>query len=121
MPAAPVARADAWDVVLAPSGRAGQWALRNDTAHPVLFDHPVGRSPGMLLEAARQARAARAPRPSAPLKFDSAFLRFAEFDAPCQVTAQPRPSGDASLHRVEVQAAQGGRTVFSGVVTTLPV
>ncbi|MEV5546665.1 ScbA/BarX family gamma-butyrolactone biosynthesis protein [Streptomyces sp. NPDC052309] len=123
VPAALVGRADARDVVLSPSDRAGRWTLRNDTAHPVLFDHPVDHSPGMLLlEAARQAaHAACGPRGVYPVGFESTFLQFAEFDTPCHVTAQPLPAGDASRHRVEVLASQGGRNVFSSVVTALAV
>ncbi|MCZ0971672.1 AfsA-related hotdog domain-containing protein [Streptomyces albulus] len=60
-----------------------------NTAHPVLFDHPVDHVPGMLMvEAARQAARAVAPHWSLPVALDCSFARYAELDAPCWVGAR---------------------------------
>ncbi|MFJ5552973.1 ScbA/BarX family gamma-butyrolactone biosynthesis protein [Streptomyces sp. NPDC093225] len=87
------ARERAQDVVLAPGDRAGRWRLRVDTAHPVLFDHPVDHAPGMLLlEAARQAGYAARPGDAAarwPASMDVAFRKYVEFDQPCWIEARP--------------------------------
>lgn len=111
----------ATDVVLSPTGRHDAWLLRNDTTHPILFDHPVDHSPGMLLlEAARQA--ARATDPTQhryPVKFESTFLQFVEFDAPCRVTTRPMGRDSSGRNLAYVVAEQGGETAFSCAVTSI--
>ena len=70
-----------------------------DTAHPVLFDHPLDHVPGMLtLEAARQAGIVAAARlrglPTSELVLTRCvadMTDFAELDAPLHVTATPGP------------------------------
>ncbi|MDI3422971.1 ScbA/BarX family gamma-butyrolactone biosynthesis protein [Streptomyces luteolus] len=116
-----VAREQEEDVVLSPTEQHGTWLLRNDTSHPVLFDHPLDHSPGMLmLEAARQATHAHAYAEHAyPVKFESTFLQFAEFDAPCQVTVEELPTRDRTQRRTEILATQNGEMAFSSLVTAL--
>jgi hypothetical protein len=103
-------------VVLAePAPGAGhRWELRVDTTHPVFFDHPVDHIPGMvLLEAARQAAQAASGLPGAlVLGLHSDFSRYAEFDAPCWIEADPHVIGPGRVE-VEVRGVQNGRTVFT--------
>ncbi|MFJ7049710.1 ScbA/BarX family gamma-butyrolactone biosynthesis protein [Streptomyces sp. NPDC101112] len=79
------------DVVLSCTDVPLRWQLRTDTSHPVLFDHPVDHAPGMLLlEAARQAtQSATHPRRTLVVGLSCDFTRYAEFDAPCWVSAKP--------------------------------
>ncbi|MFC9228288.1 ScbA/BarX family gamma-butyrolactone biosynthesis protein [Streptomyces decoyicus] len=118
------------DVVLSSSptplvpGR--RWQLRVDTAHPVLFDHPVDHAPGMLLlEAIRQAAHALTPAAdvTALSSMDITFHRYVEFDAPCWIDAKPAPPGNPGEPRgILVEAAQNGRTAlsaFTGVTDLL--
>ncbi|WP_042432109.1 ScbA/BarX family gamma-butyrolactone biosynthesis protein [Streptacidiphilus anmyonensis] len=117
-----VGRAAPHDVLLAarPTGTAGtaeptgtargRWELRVDTEHPIFFDHPVDHVPGMLLlEAARQAARVVTGRPGALLPAaETAFLRYAELDAPCWLEAEAEPG----TGRVRVSAVQHGEQVF---------
>ncbi|MFJ8650336.1 ScbA/BarX family gamma-butyrolactone biosynthesis protein [Streptomyces sp. NPDC093546] len=111
------------DVVLAPADGDRRWRLRTDTAHPVLFDHPVDHAPGMLLlEAARQATQALDPhRRVLPVGMDIAFFRYVEFDSPCWITAEPDQPEWHDQHgrrRTKVTAWQEEQVVFSATVTT---
>ncbi|WP_327069963.1 transcriptional regulator [Kitasatospora sp. NBC_01250] len=110
-----VGRDRAGDVVLGATDRPGQWELRAELTHPVLFDHPVDHAPGMLLlEAARQAaQAVTADHPTLPTGMDAAFFRYVELDSPCWITAE---SPDQS-HTL-VTARQHDRTVFSATLTS---
>ncbi|MFJ3848253.1 ScbA/BarX family gamma-butyrolactone biosynthesis protein [Streptomyces albidoflavus] len=116
-----VSREHADDVVLSPTALPDQWRLRVDQTHPVLFDHPVDHVPGMLLlEAARQAaHAASHPHagPVVPVRFESVFFRYVEFDAPCLITAQAEPAsqaaGSGSRSCVSVSATQDGAEAFT--------
>ncbi|MFC7897511.1 ScbA/BarX family gamma-butyrolactone biosynthesis protein [Streptomyces sp. NPDC057381] len=114
-----VSRNDEDDVVLSPTGEQRVWLLRNDTSHPVLFDHPVDHSPGMLLlEASRQAALAHVHTEHAyPARFESTFFQFSEFDAPCRITAEEFPAYDRNDRRTQVLATQNGELTFSSVVT----
>lgn len=107
------------DVVLSPSGEPGRWRLRVDTAHPVLFDHPVDHVPGMvLLESVRQAAHALNPSRSAtlPLSMDVHFNRYVEFDSSCWIEAEALPGESApGRSRMRVSALQGEVSVFSAV------
>ncbi|MGW0736628.1 ScbA/BarX family gamma-butyrolactone biosynthesis protein [Streptomyces sp. NPDC002851] len=118
VPAALVGRDRDMDVVLARTEHHDHWLLRNDTSHPVLFDHPMDHSPGMLLlEGARQAaRASHPGEPFYPVAFDAVFLQFAELDAPCRITAEPLSDSQGG-HRTRVVAAQGGEEVLTATVT----
>ncbi|MDQ0585888.1 ScbA/BarX family gamma-butyrolactone biosynthesis protein [Streptomyces rishiriensis] len=124
-PAAPqnVGRVSPMDVVLSPIGEPDRWQLRADTAHPILFDHPVDHVPGMvLLEAARQATTAVLGHCTLPLGITSEFTRYAELDAPCLIEARrlartparPQPA-------VLVTAHQHGTPVFRSTVTAAPL
>ncbi|MET9956975.1 ScbA/BarX family gamma-butyrolactone biosynthesis protein [Streptomyces sp. NPDC006339] len=107
------------DVVLSPSGEIGRWRLRVNTAHPVLFDHPVDHVPGMvLLESVRQASHALNPSrgPALPLSMDVRFHRYVEFDAPCRIEAEALPGESApGRHRLRVDCLQGDASAFSAV------
>lgn len=107
------------DVVLASTGTPDRWQLRVDTAHPVLFDHPVDHVPGMLLlEAARQAALATAhPRPTAVVGMQSTFARYADLDAPCWIETRESPDSGT----VRVTAHQYDRELFHSTVTLVPV
>ncbi|MFH8343987.1 ScbA/BarX family gamma-butyrolactone biosynthesis protein [Streptomyces sp. NPDC018045] len=116
-PVAPrlVARDRTGDVVLSPTGRANRWQLRVNTAHPVLFDHPVDHAPGMLMvEAARQAaHAAAGPAFALPAAMECSFHRYGELDAPCWV--EVTPAGHDARHRLllDITVQQHGRPVFT--------
>lgn len=115
-----VARDRKENVVLSPTGHHGRWTLRNDTSHPVLFDHPLDHSPGMLvLEAARQATHAVCGADAYPFRVESTFLQFTELDAPCRVSASPEATSSQDRRRVQVITSQGGDTTFTSVVTAL--
>lgn len=107
------------DVVLSPTNTAQVFQLRVDTAHPVLFDHPVDHAPGMLLiEAARQATYAVAhPHEAVLTGLDCTFSRYAELDAPCWIETSVIGSGLMGRLVVQVVARQLGREVFSAVTT----
>ncbi|MEU0086104.1 ScbA/BarX family gamma-butyrolactone biosynthesis protein [Streptomyces sp. NPDC006274] len=122
------------DVVLASTDLPHIWQLRADTAHPILFDHPVDHAPGMLLlEAARQAALATGhPEQRVVLHMASVFNRYAELDSPCWITAEPiaaeaeqradrRAQGDRAMDRVRVSAEQNGQVIFSSEVTLGPL
>ncbi|WP_315904604.1 ScbA/BarX family gamma-butyrolactone biosynthesis protein [Streptomyces sp. CBG33] len=124
-----VGREHADDVVLSPTAAPDQWQLRVDQSHPVLFDHPVDHVPGMLLlEAARQAAHA-VPHARAgvvvPVRFESVFFRYVEFDTPCLITAQAdpvaRPGGSGEGSYVSVSAAQDGAEAFACRVMVVAV
>ncbi|KUL47385.1 transcriptional regulator [Streptomyces sp. NRRL F-4489] len=124
-PVAPhlVGRERAGDVVLAPADRPDRWQLRVDTAHPVLFDHPVDHVPGMLMvEAVRQAARAAVSGPSLPVALDCAFERYAELDAPCWVRARAGAAAAGDGRReVAVGAEQHGKRVLEARVASVPV
>ncbi|MEV8536826.1 ScbA/BarX family gamma-butyrolactone biosynthesis protein [Streptomyces sp. NPDC051211] len=107
------------DVVLSPTDSSTRWQLRTDTAHPILFDHPVDHAPGMLLlEAVRQAALAMShPRPAIPVAMDSVFVRYAELDAPCVLEAAPLPDDVRGRARLRVSAEQHGSLIFVSEVT----
>lgn len=122
-PVAPglVARTSADDVVLSPTGHHDRWLLRTDTSHPILFDHPVDHAPGMLLlEAARQAAHITCGKEGLyPVRFESTFLQFSEFDSPSWVTAQSAVAYGDNPHRLQVLATQGGETTFTSTITAI--
>lgn len=94
-----------------------RWRLRVDTAHPVLFDHPVDHVPGMLLlESVRQAGHTLAPSNGAvmPTSMDVVFNRYVEFDEPCWIEAgtEPRTARDGR-RSIRVSAIQGDSDAFT--------
>jgi hypothetical protein len=117
-----VTRLSPTDVVLSPADEPGQWQLRVDTRHPVLFDHPVDHIPGMLLlEAARQAVVAHMGRPCLPLDVTAEFTRYGELDAPCLIKVHPMPGPHpAGTERVLVTGHQEDTLVFRTVVAAAP-
>ncbi|MDO0939389.1 ScbA/BarX family gamma-butyrolactone biosynthesis protein [Streptomyces sp. DG2A-72] len=115
-----VARDREDNVVLSPTEHHRRWTLRNDTSHPVLFDHPLDHSPGMLvLEAARQATHAVCGANAYPFRMESSFLQFTELDAPCRLSAEPEPTRARDQQKVQVLASQGDDTTFTSVLTAL--
>ncbi|MFD8413799.1 MULTISPECIES: ScbA/BarX family gamma-butyrolactone biosynthesis protein [unclassified Streptomyces] len=121
-PAAPqsVGRMSPMDVVLSPTAAPDRWQLRVDTRHPILFEHAVDHVPGMvLLEAARQATAAKLGRTSyLPLSIASEFKRYVELDAPCMIEAYRIPGATTEdVETVLVTAQQDGVHVFSATVS----
>ncbi|MER7515194.1 ScbA/BarX family gamma-butyrolactone biosynthesis protein [Streptomyces sp. NPDC126499] len=119
LPAPLVGRTRAADVALSPTGRPHRWLLRVDTTHPILFDHRVDHVPGMLLlEAGRQAaQAVASPRPSLVVGMDTAFIRYAELDAPCRIHAHRYTADEAGRRRVLVTAHQHDVEIFTNIVT----
>ncbi|MGX2997138.1 ScbA/BarX family gamma-butyrolactone biosynthesis protein [Streptomyces sp. JNUCC 64] len=122
-PAGPAGRDEPDDVVLSSADSADRWQLRVDTAHPVLFDHPVDHAPGMLLlEAVRQAaHTLTHPRQTVVAAMDTVFHRYAELDAPCLLQADRLPDDLIGRARVRVVGHQSGRDVFVSVVTLTDV
>lgn len=121
-----VGRHRASDVVLAPAPDHPpyHWFLRNDLAHPILFDHPVDHSPGMLLlETARQAALARCTRAATVVGMTTRFIHYAEFDAPCLVSTAPLPTADSrdGARTVQVTLSQNDRVLFTADVITARV
>ncbi|MCY0942893.1 ScbA/BarX family gamma-butyrolactone biosynthesis protein [Streptomyces antarcticus] len=105
------------DIVLSPTQERWRWQLRVDTAHPVLFDHPLDHVPGMLLlESVRQAGLALEPSLGTmmPTSMDMSFNHYVEFDAPCWVEAEAVSSHESGARRsVRVNGIQGGRFAFT--------
>lgn len=116
-----VDRDDDIDVLLAAGDGDHQWQLRNDVSNTLLFDHPVDHVPGLvLLEAAWQAAQAYA----APATFEltdiaMTYERYAEFDEPCWIEAQPLPASAPGRITVEVTGHQGGRQAFGARLSGL--
>ncbi|MFD0373042.1 ScbA/BarX family gamma-butyrolactone biosynthesis protein [Streptomyces sp. NPDC059071] len=119
VPAPVVGRTRAMDVTLSPTGRPHRWLLRVDTSHPILFDHRVDHAPGMLLlEAGRQAaQAVTSPGASVVVGMDTAFIRYAELDAPCEIRAHHYTTDEAGRRRVLVTAHQHDAEIFTDIVT----
>ncbi|OKK14341.1 transcriptional regulator [Streptomyces sp. CB00455] len=122
MPPDPVSRSVAGrrrrrDIVLSPTKERWRWQLRVDTAHPVLFDHPLDHVPGMLLlESVRQAGQALEPSWGAlmPTSMDVSFNRYVEFDTPCWIEAETASPGSVRSRRsVRVNGLQGGTFAFT--------
>ncbi|AJC52715.1 ScgA2 [Streptomyces sp. 769] len=110
------------DIVLSPSDDPLRWGLRIDTAHPILFDHPLDHAPGiLLLEAARQATQALTPtRPMTAMAMENTFSRYVEYDTPCWVEARPLPSDPLGRDRVAVTLTQDGTEHYATTVTLTP-
>ncbi|MGV9871077.1 AfsA-related hotdog domain-containing protein, partial [Rhodococcus koreensis] len=103
---AAVGQVDERDVVLGrPTGR-GEWEVRVDVTHPVLFDHPLDHLPGMLLlEVLRQSAFAALTVPDAHLEsIDAVFHRFAELDQHTTVGVRALDTDPLSVRAVIRQA-----------------
>ncbi|MFE7660982.1 ScbA/BarX family gamma-butyrolactone biosynthesis protein [Streptomyces celluloflavus] len=116
-----VGRERARDVVLSPTDDADRWQLRVDTSHPVLFDHPVDHTPGMLMiEAARQAAQAATDGGTLPVTMECSFERYAELDTPSWVRAHTTGRDEDGREQVEVGIEQRGVPVLAARVTSVP-
>ncbi|MGL5851416.1 MAG: ScbA/BarX family gamma-butyrolactone biosynthesis protein [Phycicoccus sp.] len=94
------------DVVIT-GPQAGPWALRVDTRHPSLFDHPADHVPGMLLfEAARQA-AILASGGHRVVSVGADFGAYVELDQPAVVELTREP--DAFVVTVSQRGTDGVR------------
>ncbi|MFE5944353.1 ScbA/BarX family gamma-butyrolactone biosynthesis protein [Streptomyces sp. NPDC056480] len=102
------------DVVLGPGTRAGQWRLRVDTDHSILFRRQNDHAPGMmLLEAARQAAVmTTGGGPFLPTAVNVSFERYAELDTPCWIEAEVVPTPGRPTTVVRVTGRQEGMPVF---------
>jgi len=117
-----VAREHDRDVALSPTDRPDRWQLRVDTSHPVLFDHPVDHTPGMLMiEAARQAAQASAPGFTLPVSMECSFARYAELDAPSWVRARTTDRADDGSRQLTVDVEQHDQPVVSAQITSVPM
>ncbi|MDV6286829.1 ScbA/BarX family gamma-butyrolactone biosynthesis protein [Rhodococcus jostii] len=105
-PPALVGQVDERDVVLGLPTVRGEWEVRVDVTHPVLFDHPLDHLPGMLLlEALRQGAFAALEVPDAHLEsIDAVFHRFAELDQRATVRVRVLDEDPLSVRAVIRQA-----------------
>lgn len=122
-PCAPlsVGRTSESDVVLAQTNSPRRWELRVDTGHPILFDHPNDHVPGMvLMEAARQVSIAASGVGGCrlPLSMRTDFHRYAEFDSPCWLSAEPVENDPDGMR---VVGRQDDQDVFTSLVTTADI
>ncbi|WP_399927309.1 ScbA/BarX family gamma-butyrolactone biosynthesis protein [Streptomyces kanamyceticus] len=125
-PAAPISpetvgRPQPRDVVLAPQAN-GDWLLKLDTGHPVIFDHSCDHVPGMaLLEAFRQAGLIGAHHVTRSAHRASVhFASFGEPGLPVTISSK-RPDGAGPLGEVRAQgmeftAVQQGRLLASATL-----
>lgn len=104
------------DVVLSRTESDDTWLLRCDTAHPVLFDHPVDHVPGMaLIEAMRQAAHCMLyPQRTAMVRLRATFERYVELSEPTAVRAIIEGTEADGAVRVRVELTQSGRQVAVG-------
>ncbi|AII10876.1 A-factor biosynthesis protein (plasmid) [Rhodococcus opacus] len=110
-----VGQVDERDVVLGRQTVRGEWELRVDVTHPVLFDHPLDHLPGMLLlEVLRQGAFAALEVPDAHLEsIDVVFHRFAELDQRATVRV---PILDEDPLSVRAVIRQAGADIATGQV-----
>ena len=104
------------DVVLSRTDADDTWLLRCDTAHPVLFDHPVDHVPGMaLIEAMRQAAHCMLyPQRTAMVRLKATFERYVELSEPTSVRAIIEDTEADGSVRVRVELTQADRQVAVG-------
>jgi 2-oxo-3-(phosphooxy)propyl 3-oxoalkanoate synthase len=108
------------NVVLAATGQEGRWLLRPPVNHPLLFDHGCDHIPGMvLLEAARQATyGLLGPGCTlVPASVATEFNRYAEFDAPCWIQAEPLPAHGTDTFGARIAGIQDGKQVFRAEIS----
>ncbi|MFC9361410.1 ScbA/BarX family gamma-butyrolactone biosynthesis protein [Rhodococcus sp. NPDC057014] len=115
VPPAVVGHAEDRHVVLGRRLAPGEWELRVDVTHPVLFDHPLDHLPGMLLlEVLRQSAFAALEVPDAHLEsIGAVFHRFAELDQRATVRVRVLDEDPLSMRAVIRQA---GVDVTTGCV-----
>ncbi|MGW2709895.1 ScbA/BarX family gamma-butyrolactone biosynthesis protein [Streptomyces sp. NPDC001356] len=117
-------RTRARDVVLSPAEAPGQWQLRVDTTHPILFDHPLDHAPGMLiLEAIRQCAHAALDKavPAVVSGMDITFNQYVEFDAPCHLRSSTGAATDQATTKVAVEAHQCAHAAFTALADVVPL
>ncbi|TRV75595.1 transcriptional regulator [Streptomyces sp. 130] len=117
-------RTRARDVVLSPTDASAQWQLRVDTAHPILFDHPLDHAPGMLiLEAVRQCAHASLDQavPAMVTGMDITFNQYIEFNSPCHLHSSTGATTDQATTRVSVEARQDAHAAFTAVADVVPL
>jgi hypothetical protein len=104
------------DVVLSRTDVEDTWLLRCDTAHPVLFDHPLDHVPGMaLIEAMRQAAHCMLyPQRTSVVRLRATFERYVELSGPTTVRAVAEGTEADGSVRVRVELTQSGRQVAVG-------
>lgn len=104
------------DVVLSRTEAENTWLLRCDTAHPVLFDHPVDHAPGMvLIEAMRQAAHSMLyPQRTAMVRLNATFERYVELAEPTVVRAIAEETEADGSVRIRVELTQSGQLAAVG-------
>ncbi|MFD5144646.1 ScbA/BarX family gamma-butyrolactone biosynthesis protein [Streptomyces sp. NPDC058401] len=118
-----VLRTDPAHVLLAPTRDPRCWTLRPHTTSRTLFAHENDHVPGMvLLEASHQAAFAVAGTTRMyPTALRLIFDRYAEFNTPCLVQAQPVTRSRDNTLSLSVTGHQSGRRVFLAVLEAIPV
>ncbi|MFD8256379.1 ScbA/BarX family gamma-butyrolactone biosynthesis protein [Streptomyces werraensis] len=113
-----VGRSSPKDVVLSPTTHPGQWRLRVDPTHPILFDHPLDHVPGMLLlEAARQSTTATLGHTTPPHHIDSTFTRYVELNTPCLIHTTTHPTTTPHQQTLTITAHQNNHPAFHCTIT----
>ncbi|MFE4635834.1 ScbA/BarX family gamma-butyrolactone biosynthesis protein [Streptomyces sp. NPDC056773] len=118
-----VLRTEPKDVLLAPTRDPRCWTLRSHTENTTLFAHPNDHVPGMvLMEATHQAAFAVAGSTRLyPTSLRLAFERYAEFDTPCLIQAQPVTRNRDNTLSLSITGHQSGRRVFLALLEAIPV
>lgn len=118
-----VMRTQPSDVLLAPTRDSRCWTLRSHTENTTLFSHANDHVPGMaLMEATHQAAFAVAgATPLYPTSLRLAFERYAEFNTPCLIQAQPVTRTRDNTLSLSVTGHQSGRRVFLALLEGIPV
>ncbi|WP_328304642.1 ScbA/BarX family gamma-butyrolactone biosynthesis protein [Streptomyces sp. NBC_00435] len=118
-----VLRSDPSHVLLAPTRDPRCWTLRSHTANTTLFARENDHVPGMaLLEASHQAAFAVAGTTRLyPTALRLTFDRYAEFDTPCLIQAQPVTRTRDNTLSLSITGHQSGRRVFLALLAGIPV
>lgn len=128
-PAPSVGRLRTKDCVLEPGERPGEWLLRADPNHAILFDHPTDHLPLMvILEGFRQLGYLRLHENGSPSDGGRSYAlagavvdcaAFAELDEPVRlVTEMYEPGADPDDPvRMRIAAVQGGSAVATATLT----
>ncbi|WP_275431892.1 MULTISPECIES: ScbA/BarX family gamma-butyrolactone biosynthesis protein [unclassified Streptomyces] len=118
-----VLRTDPSDVLLAPTRDPRCWTLRAHTSNTTLFARPNDHIPGMvLMEATHQAAFAVAGSTRLyPTSLRLSFDRYAEFNTPCLIQAQPVTRTGDNVLSLSVTGHQSGQRVFLALLEGIPV
>ncbi|MFI6054711.1 ScbA/BarX family gamma-butyrolactone biosynthesis protein [Streptomyces violascens] len=132
VPAATVGRLRYKDSVLVQGDTAGEWLLRADLDHAILFDHPTDHLPLMvLLEGFRQlghllVHDAEVPQPersaSSLVLLTTECLAWAELDEPTRllVRADSGVREGSGARRLCIEAVQGDAVVMASEMVWAP-